>query len=87
MPRPIHTGQVAPQPQSFGEPTRHYAAAQLDLRRGAVWPLVVYYGVHHTQPQVFIREFRDLFTTVLRAFDRRDRARRPRTAPAAIAIP
>jgi hypothetical protein len=50
-------------PREFGELTRHYPAAQLDLRRGAVGPLFVYYGVHRTQPQVFIREFRDSLTT------------------------
>jgi hypothetical protein len=42
------------------ETSRTYPHARLDERRGAVAPLVVYYGVHDEQPEVIIREFRDL---------------------------
>jgi hypothetical protein len=57
--RRIHQ-RLRTDPRAFGDPAGHFAAAQLDLRRAAVAPLVVYYGVHRTVPQVVIREFRDL---------------------------
>jgi hypothetical protein len=45
-------------PQHNGDPS--FRDAQIEDRRAAVGPLVVYYGVHQDQPEVFIREFRDL---------------------------
>jgi hypothetical protein len=57
--RQIHR-RLRTDPRTFGEPTAHYAALRLDLRRAAVAPLVVYYGVHQAAPEVFVREFRDL---------------------------
>ena len=47
-------------PREFGEPSTEYEAARLDSRRGAVAPLVVYYGVHQTLPEVFVADFRHL---------------------------
>jgi hypothetical protein len=46
--------------RSFGEPIKSHPDAQIDERRAAIAPLVVYYGVHLEQPEVFIREFRGL---------------------------
>ena len=44
-------------PRVFGEPVAPLAAAGLELRRGAVAPVVVYYAVHQSLPEVFVRSF------------------------------
>jgi len=46
--------------RTFGEPINDYASAEIEYRQAAVAPLVVYYGVHLTQPEVFIKEFREM---------------------------
>jgi hypothetical protein len=46
--------------RGFGEATGRFTHADLQIRRGAVAPLFVYYGVHQTEPEVFVREFRAL---------------------------
>jgi hypothetical protein len=45
-------------PLIFGEPLYHLSALKLAVRKGAIAPLVVVYGVHDEQPQVFIRGFK-----------------------------
>jgi hypothetical protein len=47
-------------PRAYGDPIKIHSNARIDERRGGVAPLFVYYGVHQDQPEVFIREFRDL---------------------------
>jgi hypothetical protein len=46
--------------RTFGEPIKSYAAAEIEFRQAAVAPLVVYYGVHRTQPEVFVQDFREM---------------------------
>src|SRR5579871_2563708 len=46
--------------RTFGEPIKDYPAADFELRSAAVAPLIVYYGVHRTQPEVFVQEFREM---------------------------
>lgn len=45
-------------PLEFGEPLYHLQKLNLQIRHGAISPLVVTYGVHLEQPLVFIQGFR-----------------------------
>jgi hypothetical protein len=47
-------------PREFGESIGSYRFARLDLRDAAVGPVVVHYGVHQDQHDVFVRGFDDL---------------------------
>lgn len=41
-------------PRGFGDPCYSYPALQLQVYMRAVQPLIVYYGVHTTDPIVFV---------------------------------
>jgi hypothetical protein len=47
-------------PRVFGEPLYRLPALRLEIRKAAVLPLVVDYGVHEDRPLVFIRGIRVL---------------------------
>lgn len=47
-------------PRIFGDLVRTHSHARIDERRAGIAPFFAYYGVHKEQPEVFIREFRDL---------------------------
>jgi hypothetical protein len=42
-------------PLALGEPTYHLHKLKLQLRTGVIWPLVIDYAVHQTEPLVFIK--------------------------------
>src|SRR6476659_3879480 len=44
----------------FGESTGALRLARLDVRHAAVGPVVVHYGVHEDEPEVFVSGFYDL---------------------------
>jgi hypothetical protein len=46
--------------RTFGEPIKGFAAADIEYRQAAIAPLVVYYGVHRTRSEVFVKEFREM---------------------------
>jgi len=45
-------------PTVFGEPLYMLAKLELQMRHGAILPLLVDYGVHATKPLVFVRGFK-----------------------------
>lgn len=47
-------------PLTFGEPKFRLPALKLQVRQGAVKPIIIYYAVHDEQPLVFIRGFKVL---------------------------
>jgi hypothetical protein len=42
-------------PVEFGEPLYHLPALRLQVRHGAMGPLLIYFGVHEDKPLVFIK--------------------------------
>jgi hypothetical protein len=48
-------GHLRQNPCEFGEPLYSLAALKLQVRKGAIAPLVVTYGVHDEKPLVFIQ--------------------------------
>lgn len=42
-------------PRDFGEPLNHHPAMKLTVRRAAIVPVFVEYGVHDEKPIVFVR--------------------------------
>lgn len=50
-------------PREFGEPMYHLDAMRMEVRKGAIAPVYIEYGVHDEQPLVLIRRVRWLGPT------------------------